>query len=150
LLLLSRQGSPKDAFVAGWWGKGQPAAENARYGRPGRLPPEVLKSIRRQLGVSHCVLDIPVTEIGLQRPRIVALVGQSEAAGVPARTNENKRRAAMKSFCRTVAAALPACQMIFDVIGDLLADRRQPMQLVLDDRIVGLRGKFPKKGRLAP
>jgi hypothetical protein len=29
------------------------------------------------------VLDIPMTEIGLQCPRIVPLVGQSEAAGVP-------------------------------------------------------------------
>jgi hypothetical protein len=31
--------------------------------------------------------------------------------------------------------ALPACQMIFDVIGDLLADGREFKQLVLDNRI---------------
>jgi hypothetical protein len=30
----------------------------------------------------------------------------------------------------------PTCQMIFDVIGDLLADRRQLKQLVVDERIV--------------
>ena len=29
------------------------------------------------------MLDIPVPEVGLQRPRIVALVGQREATGVP-------------------------------------------------------------------
>jgi hypothetical protein len=33
--------------------------------------------------------------------------------------------------------------MIFDVIGDIFADRRQLKQLVLDDRIVGLLGKLP-------
>jgi hypothetical protein len=43
----------------------------------------------------------------------------------------------------------PARQMIFDVIGGLLAERRQLKQLVLDDRIIGLLGKFPKKDRLA-
>jgi len=36
--------------------------------------------------------------------------------------------------------------MILDIIGDLLADRRQVKQLVLDDRIVGLLGKFPIRG----
>src|SRR5258706_7649320 len=35
--------------------------------------------------------------------------------------------------CRACSARrLPFCQMIFDVIGDLLADRRQSKQLVLD------------------
>jgi hypothetical protein len=43
-----------------------------------------------------------------------------------------------------------ACQMVFDVIGDLLADRRQLKQLVLHERIVGRLGKFPIHGRLAP
>ena len=33
--------------------------------------------------------------------------------------------------------------MIFDVIGDLLADGREFKQLVLDDRILGLLGKLP-------
>jgi hypothetical protein len=47
------------------------------------LSPEVLEAIWRQLGVAHHLLDIPMTEIGLQGPRIVALVGQSEATGVP-------------------------------------------------------------------
>ncbi len=44
--------------------------------------PEVLEPLGRQLGVAHGVLDISVAEIGLQRPRIVALAGQREAAGV--------------------------------------------------------------------
>ena len=38
--------------------------------------------------------------------------------------------------------------MILNIIGYLLADRRQIKQLVLDDRIVGLFGKFPIHYRL--
>jgi len=58
-----------------------------RHWGPRRYPiarsaPEILEAVRRQLGIAHGVLDIPVTEIGLQRPGIVPLVGQSEAAGV--------------------------------------------------------------------
>jgi hypothetical protein len=40
--------------------------------------------------------------------------------------------------------------MVLDIIGDLLADRRQLKQLVLDDRIVGLLSKLPIHGRLVP
>src|SRR3981189_61935 len=40
--------------------------------------------------------------------------------------------------------------MVFDVIGGLLADRRQLKQLVLHERIVGLLGKLPIHGCLAP
>jgi len=47
------------------------------------LSPEIPESSRRQFGVAHRVLDIAVTEVGLQRPRVVALVRQGEAAGVP-------------------------------------------------------------------
>jgi hypothetical protein len=45
--------------------------------------PEVLEPLRAHLGVAHRVLNVLVTQIGLQRPRIVALVGESIAAGVP-------------------------------------------------------------------
>jgi len=38
--------------------------------------------------------------------------------------------------------------MIFDVIGDFITNERQRKQLVLDDRIVGLFGKFPIHYRL--
>ena len=40
--------------------------------------------------------------------------------------------------------------MIFDIVGDLLADGCQLKQLVLDDRIVGLLGTLPVHGRLIP
>ena len=40
--------------------------------------------------------------------------------------------------------------MIFDVVGDILAVRRQLKQVSFDDRIVRLLGKFPIRGRLAP
>ena len=48
-----------------------------------RSSPEVLEPARRQLGVSHRVLDVAVAEVSLQRSGIVALVGQRKAAGVP-------------------------------------------------------------------
>jgi hypothetical protein len=48
------------------------------------------------------------------------------------------------------ALVLPACPMIFDVVGNLLAVRRQLKQIVFDDRIVRLLGKFPIRGRLDP
>jgi hypothetical protein len=39
---------------------------------------------------------------------------------------------------------LIAYEMIFDIVGDLLAERRQVKQLVLDNRIIGPPGKLPK------
>ena len=51
---------------------------------------------------------------------------------------------------RAVGDQLPACQMVLDTIGDLLADRRQLKQVFFDDRMVRLLGKFPIRGRLAP
>src|SRR5262245_63225012 len=45
--------------------------------------PEVLKSRRRQLGVAHGALNVAVAEVSLQRPRVVAFVGQRVAAGMP-------------------------------------------------------------------
>ena len=42
----------------------------------------------------------------------------------------------------------PARQMIFDVIGDLLADRRQRKQFGFNERIVGLLDKLHTLGRL--
>jgi hypothetical protein len=38
---------------------------------------------------------------------------------------------------------LPTRQMILDIVGTLLADRRQLKHLVLGDRIVGTLGKLP-------
>ena len=46
------------------------------------LSPEILEPARRQLSIAHGVLDIPVPEVGLERPRVVALVGQRKATGV--------------------------------------------------------------------
>src|SRR5215831_2760366 len=47
-----------------------------------RLSPEVLEPVRGQLGVAHRVLDVLMTEPGLQRPGVVAGVGQRVAATV--------------------------------------------------------------------
>ena len=46
--------------------------------------------------------------------------------------------------------AFPARQIIIDVIGDLLADRRKRKQFGFNERIVGLLDKFPTRGRLIP
>src|SRR6476646_932804 len=51
-------------------------------GRPPHSAPKVLKPIGRQLSVAHRVLDVFVAQIGLQRPRVMALVSQGEAAGM--------------------------------------------------------------------
>jgi hypothetical protein len=53
---------------AGTHGAAAPAAAN-------RLSPEVLKPIRRQLGVAHRVLDVFVAEPRLQRPRVATGIG---------------------------------------------------------------------------
>jgi hypothetical protein len=45
---------------------------------------------------------------------------------------------------------LPACHTIFDVTGDLFTHGRELKQLVLDDRIGGLLGELPIRGRLVP
>jgi len=47
------------------------------------LAPKVLKSRRRQFGVPHRVLDVAVTQIGLQRPRIMSPICQRVPASVP-------------------------------------------------------------------
>jgi hypothetical protein len=41
------------------------------------LPPEVLEPGWGQIGVAHRVLDVPVTQVSLERPRVVSSVGQS-------------------------------------------------------------------------
>jgi len=48
------------------------------------VPPKIFEPFRRQFGVAHRVLNIFVAEIGLQRPRIVPLVGKGIATGVEA------------------------------------------------------------------
>jgi len=68
-----------------WMRQGGGAAGSARGDAVWRWwlsASEVFEPVRRQLGVTHRVLDVSVTEIGLQRPSIVPLIRQSEAAGV--------------------------------------------------------------------
>jgi len=46
--------------------------------------------------------------------------------------------------------AFPTRQMIFNVIGDLVADRRQRKQFGFNERIVSPPDKFPIAGGLIP
>jgi hypothetical protein len=50
---------------------------------PDLSPPEILEPRRRQLGVKHRVLDIAVAEIGLQAARIMPVIRELVAAGMP-------------------------------------------------------------------
>ena len=63
-------------------GAGRAVAQLARPAarRDRRLSPEVLKSIRRKLGVAHRVLNVLVPEPSLQCPGVLAGVGQRVAA----------------------------------------------------------------------
>jgi hypothetical protein len=47
-----------------------------------RLASEILEPMRRQLGIAHRVLNVLVAEPGLQRPRVVAGIGQRIAAAM--------------------------------------------------------------------
>jgi len=59
------------------------AAYWAQFGVELRSAPEILEAIRRKLGVAHRVLDILVAEPRLQRPGVMAGIGQRVAAAVP-------------------------------------------------------------------
>ena len=49
---------------------------------PSSVPPKILESVGRHVGVSNGVLDVLVPEVVLQGPRVVAIVSQLEPAGM--------------------------------------------------------------------
>jgi hypothetical protein len=49
---------------------------------PSSVPPKVLESVGRYVGVPDRVLDVLVPEVVLQGPRVVAIIGQLEPAGM--------------------------------------------------------------------
>ena len=57
-----------------------------------RSAPEILEPAGGQLGVTHCVLDVFMTEIGLQRASVVAGIGQGIACRVPQHVRVNRER----------------------------------------------------------
>ena len=60
-----------------------PLRRAVRVRRTFSVPPEILEPRWRQLSVPEGVLNIAVSEIGLQSTGIVPLVGQGVTAGVP-------------------------------------------------------------------
>src|SRR5262252_1405768 len=46
------------------------------------VPPKVLEPVWRHIGVPDCVLNVLVPEVVLQGPRVVAIVGELESAGM--------------------------------------------------------------------
>ncbi len=88
---------------------------------------------------------------GLTFLSLVGLVVAPELAGTMSHRLSSRRTGAPRAApAIATSVVLPTCQMILDVISDLLADGRQFKQLVLDDRIVGLLGKSPIDSRLVP
>jgi hypothetical protein len=70
--------------------------------------PEIPKAVGRKLGIAYRVLDIFVSELGLQRPGVVAGVGQRVAAAMPEHVRVDQSRAgtsqdATKAAIRRVA-----------------------------------------------
>ena len=49
---------------------------------PLSVPPKLFEAVGRQFGVPDLVLNVLVPEVMLQGPRVVAVVGQLEAAGM--------------------------------------------------------------------
>src|SRR5215831_1767713 len=49
---------------------------------PSSLSPKVFEAVGCHFGVPDRVLDVPVPKVVLQGPRVVAIVGELEAAGV--------------------------------------------------------------------
>src|SRR5262245_16956312 len=49
---------------------------------PWSVPPKVLETVGRHFGVPDRMLDVLVAEVVLQGPRVVAIIGQFEPAGM--------------------------------------------------------------------
>ena len=45
--------------------------------------PERLEAIRRQFCIPDRMLNVPMTKVLLKRPRVVAVIGELEPAGMP-------------------------------------------------------------------
>ena len=45
-------------------------------------PPKVFEAVRRHFGVPDCVLNVFVPEVMLQRPRVVAIIGELKTTGM--------------------------------------------------------------------
>ena len=60
------------------------------------IPPKVLEAVGRQFGVTNRVPNVLVAEVMLQGPRVVAIVGELEPAGMAKRTAER-----MPCACRS-------------------------------------------------
>jgi hypothetical protein len=79
---------PKSAQQSAEWQAAGEAVIMAAEDRPASaqmrsIPPKVFETSWRQLGISHGVLNVLVAEVGLKRPRVVALRRQGKTAGVP-------------------------------------------------------------------
>lgn len=53
------------------------------------VPPEILETLRRKLRISHSVLDVLVAQVVLNGPRIVPIIGELVAAGMPEHVGVN-------------------------------------------------------------
>src|SRR5262249_22965690 len=56
------------------------------------IPPKILESVGRHFGVSDGVLNVLVPEVMLQSPRVVAVVGELESAGMAKHVRVDRER----------------------------------------------------------
>jgi len=68
---------------------GPPEAASG-YGDLRSILPKALEPIRRQCGVAHRGHDRAVTKVVLDGPRVVPIIGELEAAGVPQHVRKGK------------------------------------------------------------
>src|SRR3979490_2927389 len=91
----------------------------------------------------------PCTTLGSTLVRVLVAGLVSSSIGTALCT---RRESVQRVFCprATRRMVFLACQMIFDVSGDLLAGRRQRKQFGFNERIGGPVDKFPIRGPLLP
>ena len=75
--------------------------------RPGSVLPKALEAICRELGVADGVLNVTVTEVVLESPRVDALVRQLVSGRVPehVRVHREAKRACLANPCQRLAEA---------------------------------------------
>src|ERR1700730_18441095 len=70
--------------------------------------PKVLEPVRRQLGVANGVLDVLVAQVGLQRARVAAIIGELEPTGVAQHVRVHLQRSEPGHLSGTREHLIPA------------------------------------------
>jgi hypothetical protein len=109
---------------------------------PPSITPEVFEPRRRHLGIARRVLDVLVSEIGLQRTGVDAIIRQLVSGGVPEHVRMDTE---LEAGCLAGAlnqAGEPFCRERRLTFGDehVFTARRLASQLTLRPQLVALQG----------